>query len=52
MFSILAKIKQFVNDNFSNLILFIIVILLVMLAFALGYICAKYQTRLPITINN
>jgi len=48
----LAEIRGFVKDRFYDIILFIIVVLLVMLAFAAGYISAKYQTKSPIIIEN
>jgi len=51
MLYILAKIKGFVNENFSNIMLFVIIVLLVLFAFAAGYITAKYQFKEPITIE-
>jgi len=50
--NILAKIIDFVKAKFSDIMLFIIVVLLLMLAFAVGYITAKYQQKEPITITN
>jgi len=46
----LAKIRDFVKSHFSDIMIFIIVALLVMLAFAFGYIMAKYQFKEPIQI--
>ena len=46
----LSEIKDFVKGHFSDIMLFVIVILLVMLAFATGYIVAKYQLKVPIQI--
>ena len=48
----LAEINDFVKAHFNDVILFIIIALLVMLAFASGYITAKYQTKEPIQIIN
>jgi len=51
----LSEIKHFVKNfsdrNFYDIILFIIVALLLLLSFALGYITAKYQAKEPIQIN-
>ena len=49
---ILTKIKDFVKDHFYDIMLFIIIALLIMLAFAVGYITAKYQSKEPIQITN
>jgi len=48
----LSEIKYFVKDKFYDIMLFIIVALLILLAFAAGYITAKYQSKTPITIEN
>ena len=48
----LAEIKDFVKAHFNDIMLFIIVALLIMLAFAVGYITAKYQSKEPIQIIN
>jgi len=48
----LAEIKDFVKTNFNNIMLFIIVTLLVLFAFAVGFIVAKYQLKVPIQIIN
>ncbi|MCX6722806.1 MAG: hypothetical protein NT094_01910 [Candidatus Staskawiczbacteria bacterium] len=54
----LAEIKDFVKahnflkTHFNDIILFIIVVLLIMLAFASGYIVAKQQTKTPIQVIN
>jgi len=46
----LAKIRDFVKSRFSDIILFIIVVLLMMLSFGAGYITAKYTAKEPIQI--
>ena len=47
----LSEIKGFVKDHFSDIMLFIIVVLFVLLAFAVGYIIAKQQIKEPIKIE-
>lgn len=47
----LSEIKNFVKTKFSDIMLFIIVILLVMLSFAVGYITAKHEIKEPIQIE-
>ncbi|MEK7562693.1 MAG: hypothetical protein AAB509_03370 [Patescibacteria group bacterium] len=51
----LAEIKDFVkrfyDRNFYDIMIFIIVALLVMLSFAVGFILAKYQDKEPIKIE-
>jgi len=47
----LTKISGFVKDRFYDIMLFIIVALLILLAFATGYITAKYQSKTPLTIE-
>ncbi len=47
----LAKIIDFVKRYFSDIILFIIIVLLMMLSFATGYITAKNIQKTPITIE-
>jgi len=49
---ILTKFSAFVKSYFNDIIIFIIVVLLVLLAFATGYIIAKYQLKAPIQIIN
>ena len=49
---ILTKILAFVKSHFNDIILFIIVALLILLAFAAGYLMAKYQIKNPIQILN
>jgi hypothetical protein len=46
----LKEIKDFIKAHFSDIILFIVIVLLMMLAFASGYITAKYQAKEPIQI--
>lgn len=48
----LTKISGFVKLHFSDIIIFIIVALLIMLSFAVGFITAKYQNKTPIQIEN
>jgi hypothetical protein len=48
----LAEIREFVKARFYDIMLFIIVVLLVMLAFAAGYIFGKSQIKEPIQIIN
>jgi len=52
MNSILTKIIGFVNQRFNDIMLFIIIVLLVLLAFSAGYIVKSYQIKQPITITN
>ena len=47
----LAKIKDFVNEYLSDIILLIGVILISLLSFAVGYIVAKQQEKEPIQIG-
>ena len=48
----LSEIKDFVKAYFYDIILFIIIALLILFAFAAGYITAKYQSKEPIQIEN
>jgi uncharacterized membrane protein YqiK len=48
----LSEIKEFVKAHFADIMLFIIIVLLVMLAFGAGFITAKYQTKEPVQILN
>jgi len=48
----LSEIREFVKARFYDIILFIIIALLILLAFAAGYITAKYQSKEPIKIIN
>lgn len=47
----LSEIKDFVKAHINDIILFIVVVLLIMLSFAFGYISAKYQQKEPIKIE-
>jgi hypothetical protein len=47
-----AIVKNFLDRRFYDIMLFIIVALLILLAFAAGYIIAKYQSKEPIQIIN
>ncbi len=47
----LTKISEFVKAHFYDIILFIIIALLLMLSFSLGYIAAKYQNKEPIQVQ-
>jgi len=49
---ILAKIIDYVKSRFNDIMLFIIVVLLILLSFAAGYITAKYQLKEPIKIEH
>jgi len=49
---ILTKILPFVKSHFSDIMLFMIVALLIMLSFAAGFIVAKQQSKEPIQISN
>ena len=40
-----------VKTRFNDIMLFLIVVLLLMLAFSAGYITAKYQTKEPLKIQ-
>lgn len=46
----LSEIKNFVKNKSNDIMLFIVIALLVMLSFAIGYIMAKYETKEPIQI--
>ena len=47
----IEKIHNFAKVHFNDMILFIIIVLLVMLAYSAGYITAKYQTKEPLKIE-
>jgi len=47
----LAKFLQFVKDHQADIILFVGVILISLLSFAVGYIVAKQQEEEPIRIE-
>jgi len=47
----LAKIKDFVNEYLSDIILLIGVILISLLSFAVGYSVAKQQDKEPIKVE-
>lgn len=51
MDSILSKIFSFVKSHFNDIMLFIIIVFLILLAFAAGYITAKYQSKEAIQIE-
>ena len=48
----IAKIRDFVKAHFYDIMLFIIVGLLMMFSFAIGFIVAKYTSKEPIKIEN
>ncbi len=48
----LAKITDFVKGHFNDIMLFIIIVLLVLLAYAAGFITAKQQIKEPLQIWN
>jgi hypothetical protein len=47
----LSEIKEFVKGHFSDIMLFIIIVLMVLLAYAAGFITAKQQLKSPIQIQ-
>lgn len=47
----LSEIKSFVKGHFNDIMLFIIFVFLILLAFSVGYITAKYQSREPIKVE-
>jgi hypothetical protein len=47
----IAKIKDFVKAHFNDILIFVIVALLVLLSFAIGYITANYMAKTPIIIE-
>lgn len=48
----LAEIKEFVKAHVNDIMLFIIVVLLILFAFAAGYIMGKQQLKEPLQITN
>lgn len=44
----IAKISNFVKNNFNDIMLIIVVALLILLSFAIGFIMAKEQNKQPI----
>ena len=48
----IAKISNFVKTHFNDIILFIVVALLVLLSFAIGFLMAKEQQKQPIRIES
>ena len=48
----LAEIKDFVKAHFGDIMLFIIVVLLIMLSFSIGFIVARQISKEPIQIIN
>lgn len=48
----IAKFIEFVKAKFNDIMLFIIVVLLILLAFASGYMVAKQESKPPIQIQN
>jgi len=47
----LSKITGFVKSRFYDIMLFVVIVLLILLAFAAGYITAKYGSKEPIQIQ-
>jgi len=47
----IKEVHNFIETHFNDIMLFIIVALLILLAFASGYIVAKYQSKEPIQIR-
>jgi len=52
MYNTLSKLWGFVNSRFNDIMIFIIVALLIMLLFAIGYTAAKYHAKEPIVIES
>lgn len=48
---IIRFVKEFIIQKFNDIMLVIIVCLMIMLAFSLGYIIAKQQSIKPIQIE-
>jgi len=48
----LSKFWDIVKGHFSDIILFIIIVLLILFSFAAGFITAKYLEKTPIEIQN
>ncbi len=48
----IAKISNFVKTYFNDIMLIIVIALLILLSFAIGYIIAKEQQRQPIQIES
>lgn len=44
----LSKIKNFVKNHYNDIILFVSIILISLLSFAIGYIVAKFEKKEPI----
>lgn len=47
----IAKFKNFVKKNQKDIVLIIGVILVSLLSFALGYLTAKYQEKIPLQLE-
>jgi hypothetical protein len=47
----LTKILEFVKAHINDIILFIIVALLILFSFAMGYLLGKHQLKTPIHIE-
>jgi len=47
----IGKITNFIKAYFNDIMLFTIIVLLVLLSFAAGYIVAKNQSKEPIQIK-
>ena len=47
----LPKINDFVKAHLSDIMLFIMIVLLVMAAFGAGYLIIKYRSKNPIQIE-
>jgi len=47
----IKETHNFIKVHFSDIILFIIVALLIMLSFAIGYIAGKTSSKTPIQIE-
>ena len=47
----LSQLKTFVKTHFNDIMLVIVVVLLCLLSFAVGFLSAKYQEKEPIQIE-
>jgi multisubunit Na+/H+ antiporter MnhC subunit len=47
----LSKLSQFVKDHYQDLILTLMVLLISLFSFGLGYLAAKYQEKETIKIE-
>lgn len=48
---ILANLREFVKAHFIDIMLVLIIVLLVLLSFGVGFIIGKYQNKAALQIN-